>query len=111
MSANRGTLLTVALFLAALNVAGGIYASLTAEPMHAFVHGAFAFGFGLWAWNLKRTPAPPATRLPEPDRADLLAENLTDLERELRDTQERLQFTEELLRNKKPPGDGSATGQ
>ena len=103
MAFNRKVWLPIAILVVVINVAGGIYASLTEESMHAFVHGALAFGFGLWAYNLSRGPRHAERMVQQPDRADLLEADLSELERELRETQARLDFADQLLRKKSPP--------
>jgi len=85
------------LAIAILNVAFGIFASLTSEPMHAFLHGAAAVGFGLWARYLRRPRAVAPTN--EPDKVALLQEDASDLQRQ-RDTQALLDFDEQLLRSR-----------
>ena len=96
---NRAVLFWIATAAAALNVAGGIYAYMTNEPMHAFAHGAFAVGFVLWARHLK-TSVPKPQQVAQPDRVEMLQADLSDLERELQETRERLKFSDELLKNK-----------
>lgn len=98
----RSIWLPIAVVAVVINVAGGIYAYLTSEPMHGFAHGALAVGFGLWARHLWLSPTPGVQRVERPDRVELLEADLSELERELRETQERLDFADQLLK-KKPP--------
>lgn len=98
---SRRVLFWIAIAIVVINVAGGIYAYMTNEPMHAFVHGALAFGFGLWARHLA-TGAPKARHVAQPDKVEMLQADLSDLERELQETRERLEFTDQLLKNKPP---------
>ena len=79
-----------------INVAGGIYASLTGEGMHAFLHGAAAVGFGLWARHLRQTPV--ISHSHEPDKVELLQDDVSDLQRQLDEARARLEFDEQLLR-------------
>ena len=85
------------LAIAILNVAAGIFASLTSEPMHAFLHGAAAVGFGLWARYLRQPRAVPQSN--EPDKVALLQDDASDLQRQ-RDTQALRDFDEQLLRSR-----------
>lgn len=85
-----------------LNVAGGVYAYLTSETMHGLVHGALAVGFGLWARHLWISPEPRERYVEQPDKIQMLEADMSELERELRETRERLDFADQLL-NKKPP--------
>ena len=101
MKLNRRIWLPIALLATVLNVAGGLYASLTNEPMHAFVHGAAAVGFGLFARYLwLNAAAPRASAIHEPDKVELLQSDLSELERELHETQKRLDFADQLLRKR-----------
>jgi hypothetical protein len=86
----------VVLAIAILNVAAGIFASLTSEPMHAFLHGAAAVGFGLWARYLRQPRVIPGPR--EPDKVTLLQEDPSDLQRRLDETQALRDFDEQLRR-------------
>jgi hypothetical protein len=99
---SRKFLLTASIVLVAINVAGGIYAYMTNEVMHGLAHGAFAVGFGLWARYLKSTDRGAERRVEQPDRVELLQNDLSDLERELQETRARLDFADQLLK-KKPP--------
>jgi hypothetical protein len=83
--------------LAVLNVAAGIFASLTSEPVHAFLHGAAAVGFGLWARYLRRRRAVP--RSIEPENIALLQDDGSDLQRQLDETQALREFDEQLRRS------------
>ncbi|HET9440901.1 MAG TPA: hypothetical protein VFO52_12055 [Longimicrobiales bacterium] len=103
MSLKRMFWLPVALGLVVLNLAGGIFAYLTSEPMHGFVHGAAAVGFGLWAHYLWQSPAAGERQIAQPDKVKMLEADLSELERELKETQERLDFADQLLKKKQPP--------
>lgn len=83
-----------------INVAGGAYASLASEPMHAFVHGAFAVGLGLWARYLR----PHSGQGRQADKVQLLEENLSELQQQLNETQQRLDFADQLLRQRPKSG-------
>ena len=99
---SRKFLFRAAVVLVGINVAGGIYAYMTNEVMHGLVHGAFAVGFALWARYLKSTAVQSERRVEQPDRVELLQNDLSDLERELQETRARLDFADQLLK-KKPP--------
>ena len=95
MTFTRGFGFWAVIGFAILNVAGGIFASLTSEPMHAFLHGAVAVGFGLWArylWQKRAIPRPS-----EPDKVVLIQDDTSDLQRQL-DTQALRDFDEQLRR-------------
>jgi hypothetical protein len=98
----RGFWFAVAVGATVLNVGAAIYAFVLSEPVHAFLHGAGAFGFALLAVYLRPRSSSALPRVAEADRTQLLEADLSQLERELRETRERLEFTEQLLKNKPP---------
>jgi hypothetical protein len=98
----RGAWYPISIAVIVINVAGGIYASLTSEPVHAFLHGAFAVVFGFWAWHLRQQSEHSEKQVGGQDKVQLLEANLSQLERELRETQDRLDFADQLLK-KRPP--------
>ena len=102
MATKRGPWYPISIAIVLLNLAGGVFAWLTNELMHGFVHGAFAFGFGLLAWHLHNRSAQAQQVSAQPDRVALLEADRDELERELRETKERLDFADQLLK-KKPP--------
>ena len=93
----------ISFILSAVNLVAIGFASGAAEPWHAAGHGALALGFGLWAQRL-RLRSGGSTRQP---RLDLLEEGqarlegieaeISDMRRELSETQERLDFAERVL--------------
>lgn len=96
MASNRaGFWVVIAIIV--INVAGGIYASLTDEPMHAFAHGALAVGFGLWARYLRTARA---CEVEQPARVEMLEDDVSELQRQLMETQERLDFADQLLKQR-----------
>jgi hypothetical protein len=98
----RGFWFAVSVGAVILNLAGAIYAYLGGESMHAFAHGAAAFGFSLLAFNL-RPHGPVAMRsVKAPDRTQMLEADLSELERELEETRKKLDFADQLLKNKPP---------
>jgi hypothetical protein len=104
MTFQRAVWLPVVLAIVVINLAGGIYAYLTNEPMHAFAHGAAALGFGLLARHLlsSKPVARTVQRSADQEKVELLEADLSQLERELRETQARLDFADQLLKNKPP---------
>jgi hypothetical protein len=94
----------VAATLSVLNVAGAGYAVAAAEPMHAAAHVVFAFGFGWWAYWLRQrrqeddleTEFRETLRDPL-ERLSMLEGEVSRLQQELSDVQERLDFTERIL--------------
>jgi hypothetical protein len=97
MTFTRAFGLWVVVGLAILNVAAGIFASLTSEPVHAFLHGAAAVGFGLWARYLRQQR--PIPRVTEPQNVTLLQDDGSDLQRQLDETQALRDFDEQLRRS------------
>jgi acyl-coenzyme A thioesterase PaaI-like protein len=97
MAFNRGVGFWIVVAVVVINVAGGIYASLTDEPMHAFVHGALAVGFGLWARYLRTARVREVER---PARVEMLEDDVSELQRQLMETQERLDFADQLLKQR-----------
>jgi len=77
-----------------LNVLGVGYAAFVAEPMHAVVHTVLALVFGLAAAAL-REPAPHVT-IPDA-RVNVLEDHISELQRQLDEKQEGLDFAEQLL--------------
>lgn len=103
MILKRGFWFAASLGATVLNVGGAVYAFLMSEPIHAFLHGAAGFGFGLLSFNLRpRWTSSGVRAVPEAERTRLLEADLSELERELRETRERLDFAEQLLKNKPP---------
>lgn len=105
MEFRRGPWYPIAILVVVINTAGGFYAYLTGEPFHAFAHGVAAVGFGLWARYLKQTSAQRERAVAAPDKVEMLEANLSELERELWETQKRLDFADQLLKNKPRPSD------
>jgi hypothetical protein len=90
----RKALYPIALAWVALNVGGIGYAAYTAEPVHAMVHGVLALAFGLWAvWLRQNRRAEPARDV----RLEVLEDEVSELQRELDQTRQGLDFAERLL--------------
>ena len=86
----------IAVVLAAINLLGAGFAAGSAEPMHAAAHVALAVAFGLWARRLRQGPGGSELQ----DRLEALEAlefEVSNLRRELGETQERLDFAERML--------------
>lgn len=83
----------IALVLSAINLVAVGFAAGAAEPWHAGIHAALALGFGLWAQRLRESPAESEPQA----RLELLESEVSELRRELSETQERLDFAERVL--------------
>jgi hypothetical protein len=83
----------IAFVLSAVNLAAVGFAAGQAEPWHAAGHAALSLAFGLWAQRLGAGPRGGERE----ERLDLLEAEMSDLRRELTETQERLDFTERVL--------------
>jgi len=83
----------IAIVLSVTNLIAAAFAAGSAEPLHAGVHVALGLAFGVWAQRLRRDPG--GTEL-QP-RLEALEFEVSDLRRELSETQERLDFAERVL--------------
>ena len=86
----------IAVALGAINLLAGGFAAGAAEPWHAAVHVALALAFGAWAHRLRQAPrgSEPQDRL---EALEALEFEVSNLRRELEETQERLDFAERLM--------------
>lgn len=84
--------------LTLLNVLGVI--AFASEPLHATVHGVLALGFGVWALRLRKGPGGAAVDEVQ-DRLEALDAEVGRLRQELGEAQERLDFAERLLAQKR----------
>src|ERR1700741_1676331 len=84
----------ISIGLSVINLVAAAFAAGSAEPLHASVHVALGLALGVWAQRL-RQEGPGATEL-EP-RLEAREFEVSDLRRELSETQERLDFTERML--------------
>jgi len=84
----------IAIVLSAVNVAAVGAAAGAAEPLHASIHAVLAVALGLWAQRLRPAPVAPGEL---EDRLEAVELEVTNLRRELGETQERLDFAERLL--------------
>jgi hypothetical protein len=89
----------IAIVLSALNLVAVGFAAGAAEPWHAGGHAALGLAFGLWAQRLRSsgggTEVQGGTEL-QP-RLEALEFEVSDLRRELSETQERLDFAERVM--------------
>jgi hypothetical protein len=83
----------IAIVLSVINLVSVGFAVGAAEPFHAGIHAALGLAFGLWAQRLRQGPGGGEL---EP-RLEALEFEVSDLRRELSETQERLDFTERVL--------------
>ena len=89
----------IAFGLSALNLVAVGFAAGAAEPWHAGVHAALAIVFGSWAQRLRRAPG-GADR---DERLEILEDDVGEMRRELTEAQERLDFAERLLAQRREP--------
>jgi hypothetical protein len=89
----------IAVVLSVLNLVAVGFAAGSAEPWHAAIHGTLALGFGLWAQRLRRDPGKSELQAPLEalETLEALEAEMSNLRRELTETQERLDFAERRL--------------
>jgi hypothetical protein len=89
----------IALVLSVINLVAVGFAAGEAEPWHAGVHAALALAFGLWAERLRRRPGGSELQAPLEvvEAIEALQAEVSNLRRELSETQERLDFAERLM--------------
>jgi hypothetical protein len=83
----------IAIVLSGINLLAAGFALGTSEPWHGAAHVGLALAFGAWAQRLRRRIGAGDSQ----DRLELLESEMSDLHRELSETQERLDFAERLL--------------
>jgi hypothetical protein len=83
--------------LSMINLAAVGYAAASAEPWHATVHAALAMAFGLGAYRLRQRGLDAGDQW---TRLEALEADMTALQQELSEAQERLDFTERVLAQK-----------
>ncbi|MBI4544468.1 MAG: hypothetical protein HY703_04675 [Gemmatimonadetes bacterium] len=83
----------IAVVLSVVNLVAVGFAAGSAEPWHASVHAGLALAFGLWAQRLRQGPGGSERHA----RLEVLEAEVSDLRRELSQTQEGLDFAERLL--------------
>lgn len=102
MKSINKVLLAVAIAWLLVNLFGLGYAIIMREPMHGIVHMVLLAGFAAWAVWLVRSifrdqKTPREVAPPSVDRIALLESEVSDLQRELQQTKQSLEFTEQLL--------------
>ena len=89
----------IAFGLSALNLVAVGFAAGDAEPYHAAGHAALAMAFGYWAQRLRRAPGGADRE----ERLEMLEDDMGEMRRELTEAQERLDFAERLLAQRREP--------
>jgi hypothetical protein len=89
----------IAFVLSALNLAAVGFAAGSAEPEHAAVHAGLALAFGLWTQRLgqRRGASESRPRLEGSEMLEEIEGQMDDFQRQLSETQERLDFVERVL--------------
>lgn len=95
MSIRMRPLAWFAAALSGVNVLGTAFAAAMGEPWHAALHVGLAAGFGAWAQRLRRKQL--AATAPG---VETLEAELSDVQRELLETREDLDFAERMLAEK-----------
>ena len=88
----------IAVGLTVLNVLG-VFA-FASQPWHATAHAVLALGFGAWAQRLRKGPGGNQVNEVQ-DRLEALDAEVDRLRQELSEAQERLDFAERLLAQKR----------
>jgi flagellin-like hook-associated protein FlgL len=96
----------IAVGLTVLNVLGVV--AFASQPWHATAHGVLALGFGVWAQRLRKTAGGSQVQDGSQandvqDRLEALDAEVDRLRQELGEAQERLDFAERLLAQKREP--------
>ncbi len=79
--------------LSVLNLVAGGFAAASAEPWHVTVHATLALAFGLWAQRMGQASAGRELEA----GLEAVEFEISNLRRELSETQERLDFVERRL--------------
>jgi hypothetical protein len=89
----------IAFVLSVVNLVAVGFAAGEAEPWHAAGHAGLALAFGLWSQRLRRTPSggDGLGQLEVREAIEMLEADVSELRRELSETQERLDFAERVL--------------
>ena len=88
----------IAVGLTIINLIGVPMAS---QPWHATVHAVLALAFGVWAQRLRKGPRANPVNNEVQDRLEALDAEVGHLRQELGEAQERLDFAERLLAQKR----------
>jgi hypothetical protein len=89
----------IAFGLSALNLVAVGFAAGAAEAYHAAGHAALAMAFGYWAQRLRRAPGGADRE----ERLEMLEDDMSEMQRQLNEAQERLDFAERLLAQRREP--------
>jgi hypothetical protein len=89
----------IAFVLSVINLVAVGFAAGEAEPWHAAGHAALALAFGLWAQRLRQglRGREGEGQLDVLDALEAVEAEVSNLRRELTETQERMDFAERLL--------------
>jgi hypothetical protein len=87
----------IAVLLSVVNLAAVGFTAGPAQPVHATAHAALALAFGVWALRLRQGPRDGPRENELPARLEAIEVEVSELRRELGETQERLDFAERLL--------------
>jgi hypothetical protein len=101
----------IAVVAAAVNFASAGFAIAQSEPLHAAAHVGLAVGFGWWAQYLRSRRRDDDLHdemrdtLQSPlERLQTLEGDITRVQQELNEVQERLDFAERMLTQRQDPG-------
>jgi hypothetical protein len=83
----------IAVVLSIINLVAAGFAAGSAEPWHVMVHATLALAFGLWAQRLRQGSGGSELQA----GLEALELEVSNLRRELSETQERMDFVERLL--------------
>ena len=83
--------------LSAVNVVATGFAAAPGEPVHAATHAALALAFGLWAQRLRQKRGEHERVGGREERLEALEAEVGNLQGELSETLERLDFAERKL--------------
>ena len=87
----------ISIVLSVINLVAAGFAAGSAEPLPAGVHVALGLAFGFWAKRLREAAGGLELGPELQPRLEALEFEVSDLRRELNETQERLDFTERML--------------
>jgi hypothetical protein len=96
MTFKRAIWYPISVVLSVINLVAAGFAVGQAEPWHAMIHVALGLAFGIWAQRLRRGPGGSELQ----DRLEVLEgleAEVSKLQQDLGETQERLDFAERLL--------------
>jgi len=99
MTFKPATWYPIAVVLSAINLVGVGFAVGPGQPWHAGLHAALALAFGLWAQRLRQRRGGGELQAGREglEGLEALEGEVSQLRRELSETQERLDFVERVL--------------